>query len=133
MLTSDNAVSLDIGGFVSILQKHVCFITTFHLSEHEYNQLAITYNRSTASHSPARSKTFCKLLSTLSPSVPISDTLTLSNGFPASAATLSAVSVFPTPGTPVESQMSACFRIDRPSWENSPHSNITKPFPLPGV
>lgn len=63
----------------------------------------MTTNKSkTASHNPANAKTFSKFASTLELSMPMSATLMVKRGLPARAATLSAVKVLPTPGTPMQ-------------------------------
>lgn len=71
-----------------------------------------SYNSKTASHLPARSKTFCRLASTLSPSIPMSETPIENKGFPAMRAKLSAVNVFPTPGWPsrCKSRLKECIQ-----------------------
>lgn len=66
----------------------------------------------------------------MDPSSPISATPTLNSGFPTNEATLSAVNVLPTPGTPASVSQHI---PSTKSGTNSPHNKITNPFPFPGV
>lgn len=129
-LTRDDGVALQIILVrVSGLQKHVGLVTsTGQSTPRSPSQTDTTYNNKTASHSPARSNTRCRFVSTLDPSSPISATPTLNSGFPTNDATLSAVNVLPTPGTPAS--VSQHIPTTHSGTKLTPQQNH-QPLPLP--